>query len=58
MDISFFVISLITSAFAAIGINIDALGAFIGPVILATIVVLATLTISIANWFNFKNRIK
>lgn len=53
-----FVISLITSAFAAIGINIDALGAFIGPVILATIIVLSTLTISIANWFNFKNRIK
>ena len=53
-----FVISLITSAFATIAINIDALGAFIGPVILATIVVLSTLTISIANWFNFKNRIK
>lgn len=53
-----FVVALITSAFTAIGINVDALGASIGPVILATIVVLSTLTISIANWFNFKNRKK
>jgi hypothetical protein len=52
-----FMIGLITSAFAAIALNIDALGIFIGPVIIATMVILAALTISIANWFNFKNRI-
>ena len=52
-----FIIGLITSAFAAIALNIDALGIFIGPVIIATMVILAALTISIANWFNLKNRI-
>ncbi len=52
-----FIVGLITSAFAAIALNTSALGSFIGPVIIATMVTLAALTISIANWFNLKNRI-
>ena len=52
-----FVVTLITSAFAAIALNTDTLGIFIGPVIIVTMTTLAALTINIANWFNFKNRI-
>lgn len=53
-----FLVALIGSVFSTIGVNVDALGRLVGPTIIAAIVVMSTLIISIANWFNFKNRVK
>lgn len=53
-----FIAILIASSFTAVGFNIDRLGDSAGPVIVATVVILATLTLSIANWFNLRSREK
>jgi len=53
-----FIAILIASSFTVVGFNIDRLGDSAGPVIIATVVILATLTLSIANWFNLRSREK
>lgn len=53
-----FIAILIASSFTVVGFNIDRLGDSAGSVIVATVVILATLTLSIANWFNLRSREK
>ena len=49
---------LITSTFAVIGFNLDRLGDNAGPVVIAAVGLLSTLTLSIVNWFNIKSTAK
>ncbi len=49
---------LIASTFAVIGFNLDKLGDNAGPVVLAAVGLLSTLTLSIVNWFSIKNTVK
>lgn len=53
-----FIAILIATSFTVVGFNIDRLGDSAGPVIVATVVILATLTLSTANWFNLRSREK
>jgi len=53
-----FIAILIATSFGVIGFNIDRLGNNIGPVIVATVAILATLTLSIANWFSLRSKEK
>ncbi len=50
--------TLIATSFAVIGFNIERLGDSTGPIIVATVAILATLTLSIANWFSIRNKEK
>ena len=49
---------LIASTFAVIGFNLDKLGDNAGPLVLAAVGLLSTLTLSIVNWFSIKNTVK
>ena len=49
---------LIASTFAVIGFNLDRLGDNAGPVVIAAVGLLSTLTLSIVNWFNIKSTAK
>jgi hypothetical protein len=49
---------LIASTFAVIGFNLDRLGDNAGPVVVAAVGLLSTLTLSIVNWFNIKSTAK
>lgn len=49
---------LIATTFAVIGFNLDRLGDNAGPVVVAAVGLLSTLTLSIVNWFNIKNTAK
>jgi len=53
-----FIAILIATSFGVIGFNIDRLGNNVGPVIVATVAILATLTLSIANWFSLRSKEK
>ena len=47
------ILALIT--FTIIGYNLDRLGDSTGPVVISAVVVLATLTLSVGNWFSIRN---
>ena len=49
---------LIAATFAVIGFNLDRLGDNAGPVVIAAVGLLSTLTLSIVNWFNIKSTAK
>ena len=50
--------TLIATSFTVIGFNIERLGDSAGPIIVATVAILATFTLSIANWFSIRNKEK
>jgi hypothetical protein len=51
-----FLTVLTISTFTTIGLSLDTLRSSVGPVIISSIIVLSTLTLSIANWFNIKSK--
>lgn len=48
-------IVLALTTFTIIGYNLDKLGDSAGPVVTSAVVVLATLTLSVGNWFSIRN---
>jgi len=50
-----FLIVLALTTFTTIGYNLDRLGDSTGPVVISAVVVLATLTLSVGNWFSIRN---
>lgn len=48
-------IVLALTTFTIIGYNLDKLGDSAGPVVISAVVVLATLTLSVGNWFSIRN---
>ena len=48
-------IALALTTFTIIGYNLDKLGDSAGPVVISAVVVLATLTLSVGNWFSIRN---